>query len=200
VPEAYARGIDTELNVRPFEGFDLSFAGSITDAKFNSDVRTQDDPLVAGDQSVVIAGIRDGNRLPSVPKYQFATSATYGARFSDASEWYVSASWQRVGNRYTQHADQENNPRTFVSGLPFNGATGTGATVVDLKLPAYDLVNISAGLDFDSGLGVQLYANNLFDENALLPFDRGRGGRARLGYNIGRPREIGITIRQKFGR
>jgi outer membrane receptor protein involved in Fe transport len=191
VDKAHTRGIETEINVRPVQGLDLSFAGSLLNAEFDT---TLPGALTAA------TGIRDGNRLPSVPKYQFATTATYGSRLSDSSEWYVSASWQRVGNRYTQPADQENNPRTFVSGLAFNGAPASGSTRIDLLLPSYDLVNLSAGLDFDSGLGVQLYANNLFDENALLSFDRERGGRARLGYNIGRPREIGITLRQKFGR
>jgi outer membrane receptor protein involved in Fe transport len=191
VDKAHTRGVETEFNVRPLEGLDLSFAGSLLEAEFDT---TLPGALTAA------TGIRDGNRLPSVPKYQFATSATYGSRFSDKGEWFVTASWQRVGNRYTQPADQENNPRTFVSGLAFNGAPATASTRVNLLLPAYDLVNLSAGLDFDSGLGVQLYANNLFDENALLSFDRERGGRARLGYNIGRPREIGITLRQKFGR
>jgi iron complex outermembrane receptor protein len=42
------------------------------------------------------------------------------------------------------------------------------------------------------------YVNNLFDENPLLSFDRERGGRARLGFNVGQPRTYGITARQKF--
>ena len=42
--------------------------------------------------------------------------------------------------------------------------------------------------------------NNLLDESPKLSFDRERGGRARLGYNIGQPRTIGITVRQKFGQ
>jgi outer membrane receptor protein involved in Fe transport len=190
VDKAYTRGVEAEFNVRPLAGLDLSFAGSLINAEFDT---TLPGALTAA------TGIRDGNRLPSVPKYQFATSASYGQRFNDRGEWFVTASWQRVGNRYTQPADQEGNPRTFVSGLPFNGAPATASTRVNLLLPAYDLVSLSAGLDLDNGLGVQLYANNLFDENALLSFDRERGGRARLGYNIGRPREIGITLRQKFG-
>jgi len=36
------------------------------------------------------------------------------------------------------------------------------------------------------------------DENALLSFDRERGGRARLGYSIGQPRTAGLTIRKSF--
>lgn len=191
VEKAHTRGLEAEVNVRPLQGLDLSFAGSVVEAEFDTTLRSD---LAAA------TGIRNGNRLPSVPKYQFATSATYGGSFTDDSDWYVTASYQRVGNRFTQPADQENNPRTFVSGLPFNGATGTSATVVDLRLPHYDLLNLSGGFDFESGLGIQVYVNNLLDENALLSFDRERGGRARLGYNIGRPREFGVTIRQKFGR
>ena len=32
----------------------------------------------------------------------------------------------------------------------------------------------------------------------LLSFDRERGGRARLGFNIGQPRTFGVTARQTF--
>src|SRR5207253_7538791 len=98
-----------------------------------------------------------------------------------------------------QPSDQENNPRGFVSGLPFNGAPGTGATIIDLKLPSYDYVNLSAGIDWDNGFGAMIYVTNLFDENALLSFDRERGGRARLGFNIVQPRVIRITLRKRFG-
>ena len=72
---------------------------------------------------------------------------------------------------------------------------GAGTTV-NLKLPSYDLVNLSAGLEFDSGLDLILYANNIFNENPLLSFDRERGGRARLGFNVGNPRIIGLTVYQ----
>ena len=104
----------------------------------------------------------------------------------------------RSSTRFTQPADQENNPRTFAHGLPFNGMDGTETTTVDLLLPSYDIVNLSAGIDFDSGLTFVLYANNIFDENALLSFDRERGGRARLGYRVNQPRTYGVTVRQSF--
>ena len=53
----------------------------------------------------------------------------------------MAASYSHVGNRYTQPANQENNPRTFVHGLPFRGAPADASTTVDLLLPSYDLVN-----------------------------------------------------------
>jgi len=82
---------------------------------------------------------------------------------------------------------------------PYFGNIPGEATTLNLKLPSYDLVNLSAGLQFDNGMEVVAYVNNVFDENPLLSFDRERGGRARLGFNVGQPRTIGLTFRQKFG-
>ena len=61
-----------------------------------------------------------------------------------------------------------------------------------MKLPAYNLVHLSAGVEWRSGLSLTAYVSNLFDENPLLSFDRERGGRARLGFNVGQPRIIGL--------
>jgi iron complex outermembrane receptor protein len=175
-------------------------AGSYVSSEFDS---TVDDPILA-DRT----GIRKGNRLPSVPKFQIAATANYGSRFSDNADWYVNASFQHVGSRYTQPGDQEPGTLVFVAGTngliwfdPITGDFDEESAVVDsVKLPSYNLVNLSAGLDFDNGLGLALYVNNLFDENALLSFDRERGGRARQGFNIGQPRTIGMTVRYKFSR
>jgi iron complex outermembrane receptor protein len=189
VPKAHTKGLEAELAAHPLPGLDLSFAGSLIEAEFDT---TLPEPFPG------VTGIRNGNRLPSVPKFQMAATATYGQRFSSNADWYVTGSFQHVGNRYTQPADQENNPRTFVHGLPVFGMPAGAATTLNLRLPSYQLVNLSAGLKFDHGLEVVAYVNNLFDENPLLSFDRERGGRARLGYNIGTPRTIGLTLRQAF--
>ena len=197
VPKAHTTGVEAEFAVSPLEGLELSLAGSYVSAEFDSTLaRDTSDP---NDALTLSTGIRKGNRLPTVPKFQIAASASYGSRFGDSGDWYMNASFQHVGSRYTQPADQENNPRSFAHGLPFNGMDGSEVTVLDLKLPSYQLVNLSAGLDFDNGLEVSAYVNNLFDENAKLSFDRERGGRARLGFNIGTPRVVGITTRIKFG-
>jgi iron complex outermembrane recepter protein len=191
VPKAHTMGLEWELSATPAPGLDLSIAGSLLQAKFDSTVTTG--------TGAVIGGIRDGNRLPTVPKFQVAASATYSVPIdADETQAVFSASVQHVGSRYTQPSDQEGNPHSFVSNLPFGGATGNESTVVDLKLPSYQLVNISAGLEWKNGLSVTAYISNLFDENALLSFDRERGGRARLGFNIGQPRTFGVTARKKF--
>ena len=195
VPKAHSKGIEAELSAHPLEGLDLSLAGSVLNSEFDSSVTT----TTGG----IIAGIREGNRLPTVPKYQVAATATYGTRLSANSEWYVNGSVQRIGSRFTQPGDQEAGAGVFDSLFydPATGAVGDrpGTNFGSLKLPAYTLVNASLGLKWDSGLEIVGYVKNIFDKNPKLSLDRERGGRARLGYNIGQPRTIGLTVRQSFG-
>ncbi len=189
VPEAFAAGVEAELGLNPAPGFNLNLSGSYIQSEFNS---TLPGPLAPA------TGIREGNRLPSVPEFQFSASGSYEWDLGTSTTAFVAGSFQHVGSRFTQPADQENNPRTFVAGLPFGGAPATASTTVDLLLPDYQLVNLSAGIELDGGLSLTVYANNVFDENPLLSFDRERGGRARLGFNIGQPRTFGVTARQSF--
>jgi iron complex outermembrane receptor protein len=190
VPKAHTMGVEAEFNFRIAERLDIGISGSLLEAQFDS--------TVVDGTGAVIGGIRDGNRLPSVPNFQIAVDATYTWRLTSAMDAYVNASFQHVGSRFTQASDQESNPHAFVSGLPFGGATGAEATIVDLELPGYELVNLSAGVRMDNGMDVTAYVNNLFDENPLLSFDRERGGRARLGFEVGQPRTIGVTVRKSF--
>jgi iron complex outermembrane receptor protein len=189
VPEAFAAGIEAELGFEPSPGLNFNVSGSYVKSEFNS---TLPGALAAA------TGIRDGNRLPSVPEFQLSANGSYEWELGDSTTAFVSGSFQHVGSRFTQPADQENNPRTFVHNLPFGGAPANASTTINLLLPDYQLVNLSAGVELDNGLSLTAYVNNLFDENPLLSFDRERGGRARLGYNIGQPRTFGVTARKTF--
>jgi len=190
VPEAHTAGIELELSTLLSDNLEVGFSGSFVEAEFDSTVRDG--------TGAVIGGIREGNRLPSVPELQLSLNTTYSFDLAGRMPAYVTASFQHVGSRLTQASDQENNPRSFVSGLPFGGATGARATIVDLELPSYELFNLSAGVEFDNGVEAIVYVNNAFDENPLLSFDRERGGRARLGFTVGTPRTMGVTVRRSF--
>ncbi len=190
VPKAHSLGGEVELTVRPVTGLDLSISASLLESKFDS--------TVVDGTGAVIGGLAKGNRLPSVPNLQLSASANYSFDLGSDMEGYFGVSVQHVGSRFTQPSDQVNTPRSFVSGLAFGGATGTAATVVDLKLPAYQLVNLSAGINLPSLWDVSVYVNNLTDTNAKLSFDRERGGRARLGFSTNTPRTFGMTVRKKF--
>lgn len=193
VPKAHSMGIEAEIGVRPADGLEFSLAGSVVEAEFDS---TLPGALAAA------TGIRDGNRLPTVPRFQIAATGSYTAEVSDGLDWSFTASFQHVGSRFTQPADQEAGAGTFANSIFYNPATnvaGTGAfTFGSYLLPSYNLVNLSTGLEWDNGLSLSIYVKNLFDENPLLSLDRERGGRARLGYNIGAPRTIGMTVRKTF--
>ncbi len=189
VPEAHVAGIEAELGLSLAPGLNLSLSGSLIESEFDSTLPGALAPAT---------GIRNGNRLPSVPEFQLSANGSYEWDLGTSTTAFVAGSFQHVGTRFTQPADQENNPRTFVHGLPFGGAPATASTTVDLLLPDYQLVNLSAGIELDSGLSLTAYVNNVFDENPLLSFDRERGGRARLGFNIGQPRTFGVTARQTF--
>ena len=194
VPKAHSMGLEMELSARPVPGLELSLNGSVIDAKFDSSVTD-----TAGN---VIAGMRDGNRLPTVPRFQMAATGSYTAAVGAGLDWTTTASFQHVGDRYTQPGDQEAGAASFSSAIWFNPANNTYGTGTynfgSFLLPSYNLVNLSTGLSWDNGLSVLVFVNNLFDENPLLSLDRERGGRARLGYNIGAPRKVGVTVRKSF--
>ncbi|MEM6605721.1 MAG: TonB-dependent receptor [Pseudomonadota bacterium] len=191
VEDASTIGAEWEVVAYPTENILLTFNGSVLEAEFDSTVRDGD--------GAVLGGVEKGNRLASVPELQFSASATYtfdeGLFGSDSA--YINAMLQYIGDRFTQPSDQVPGAGVFTSNLAFGGATGTEVTSLDLELPAYELVNLSAGATWGTWDAV-LYINNLLDENALLSFDRERGGRARLGYRVNQPRSFGVTVRKQF--
>jgi outer membrane receptor protein involved in Fe transport len=191
VPDAHTTGLEFEVTAMPSEGLELSLAGSIVSAEF--------DTTVIDANGSVLGGVADGNRLASVPESQFAITATkfFPVDLAGGAEMYVAGSYQHIGDRITQPSDQIAGAGTFSHGLTYGGATGSESTTVDLILDSYDTMNLSAGLMKDNW-EVVLYINNLTDENANLSFNRERGGRARLAYFTNPPRTVGLTFRNRF--
>lgn len=195
VPKAHSTGIEFELSTRPLPGLELAFSGNVQEAEFDSTVLTG-----AGK---VLGGIEEGNRLPTVPTFQYAARATYGQRFNSVADWSITASVQHIGDRFGEPADQVTGAGLISNAIFFDPSTGDfGSGVNDigsLRLPAYTIVNLSGGVQWDNGLDVSLYVKNLFDVDPKLSIDRERGLRARFGYLIGQPRTIGLTVRKRFG-
>jgi iron complex outermembrane recepter protein len=78
-------------------------------------------------------------------------------------------------------------------GRPLTQSTFT----YDPELPAYDLLNLRAGVRRNAW-DIAFYINNVTDERALLSLDRERGTRARIGYLVNQPRTFGIATRFDF--
>jgi iron complex outermembrane receptor protein len=189
VPSAKSQGFDAEFAYRLTDNFDVAATASYNDAKLTSSLKD------ASGQP--IQGLADGNRLPTVPKFQTSISVGYQRDISSTGlEAFSNLTWQYVGKRYTQISDQENDPR-LVPLFPNIGATTVTALSFPLALPSYDIVNFRIGVRGE-GWEVAGFINNLGDERAHLAIDRERGLRARYGFITNPPRTFGATVRKSF--
>lgn len=192
VPKARSRGFEAELAVAPNQNFDFSISGIYADSELQS-------TLTSGGK--VVSGIQEGNRLPSVPRFQTSISATYQWQMKTDTLAYITATYQYTGSRYTQIGDQAEGfgtvnllsfaPNTI--GGPLRATTFT----FNPELPSYNLVNARVGVTRDKW-DLSLYGNNLTDEIAWLALDQERGTRARVGYLTNPPRSFGVTLRVKL--
>jgi outer membrane receptor protein involved in Fe transport len=189
VEDAHTAGIEFELGASPSEAFEFSIAGSILESEFDSTVRDA--------TGAILGGVEKGNRLASVPEFQVAATGTFFFPIG-SSNGFFTATVHHVGDRITQPSDQVDGAGSFSSGLPYAGATGDEVTQVDLLLDPYTVLNLIAGIEWETW-SASLYVHNASDENANLSFDRERGGRARLGFRTNKPRTVGVVVRANFG-
>ncbi len=201
-PKARSVGGELEFALAPTDRFDFSLSGSYTDSKFTS-------TLSGPESGVVQTGIRDGNRLPSVPKFQMAASATYQQDVTQGFRGYLTGNYQHIGSRYTQSVDQEAGFGTvplqppastpLLDTLPntIGGPLTQNTFTFNPLLPAYDIVNGRFGVRHGNW-DIAFYVNNITDERAFLALDRERGLLARQGFLTNQPRTFGVTSRFDF--
>jgi iron complex outermembrane recepter protein len=191
--QAESIGAELELFARPNEHWDFGVSATYAQAEITeSRLSVQGTP---------IAGIREGNRLPTSPEFQAAASATYLWQFATGRDGFATFTFQHVGSSYTQLADQE--PPFGCIGCP--GAPGFidfGAPTItqfefDPELPDYQIGNLRVGMRAEAW-EIAAFVNNLWDERAFLSVDRERGTRARVGYLTNMPRTYGVSLRLDF--
>ena len=146
-----------------------------------------------------MSGIEKGRRLPTVPKFQLATAANYQWEVQPGSIAYITGTYQHIGSRFTQVGDQELGTLNLLSfgANTIGGPLTASVFTYDPELPAYDLLNLRAGVRRGTW-DIALYLNNVTDERALLSFDQERGTRARIGFLTNQPRTFGISTRVGF--
>ena len=197
--KARSVGTEIELTASPNSHVDLSVSAGLNNSKLLTTFRDQ-----GGN---VVAGIAEGNRLPSVPRFQGSASATYGWSVGTGSRAFVSGTYQYVGSRYTLIDDQGAGVGPACAGQKLGcvdlntfGANTIGGPLTqgifrfNPLLPAYSLLNLHAGLTRQSWQ-LSVYLNNALDETAFLALDRERGLRARVGYLTNQPRTVGVLLR-----
>ncbi|HEX2059246.1 MAG TPA: TonB-dependent receptor [Thermoanaerobaculia bacterium] len=191
VPKARSTGVEAEFDATPSDNFDFALSAHYNNSELRSTFRAPNGQPVAG--------IQEGNRLPTVPEFQMAAAATYRMPMQGFVP-YLTGVYQHIGDRYTQVADQAPGFGT-VDLNSFPGKIGGPYTqntfTFDPNLPAYDIINVRVGV-LRNNWDAALFINNITDERALLALDQERGTRARVGYLTNQPRTIGISTRFLF--
>ena len=78
VPKARSQGFEVDFEAAPNRIIDFAISASFTDSEMRSTLTSTDPSGVVS----VVSGIEEGRRLPTVPRFQFATAATYQWRCS----------------------------------------------------------------------------------------------------------------------
>ena len=192
VPKARTTGVEAEFEFAPIDDFDFAISGSYNNSELRSSFRSA--------SGAIVAGIEEGNRLPSVPEFQMAAAATFRWPMG-AQVGYVAGVFQHIGDRYTQIGDQAAGFGTV--SLTSFGPTGIGGPFTqstytfDPKLPSSNTVNLRVGILKDRW-DAAFFINNVTDETAFLALDQERGTRARVGYLTNPPRTFGVSTRMTF--
>jgi iron complex outermembrane receptor protein len=189
-----------ELFVRASEQWDFGISATYVQAEITQSLNS------TAPGGGPIAGIRDGNRLPTSPELQAAASMTYNFPLASL-ESYVRFTISHIGSSYTQLADQEPNfgiisnaagrPPGSARLINLGGIPADTTIAFDAELPAYEIANLRWGFGSDAWEGA-VFVNNLFDERAFLSIDRERGRSARVGYLTNTPRTYGVNFRWNF--
>ena len=192
VPKAHSLGVEAELFARPNDNWDFALGATWVEAEIDS--------TVTGSGTTPIAGMREGNRLPTSPELQASASVGYSMPMFTDKEGFAVFAVQYVGSSFTQLADQE---------PPFGQIGGSGPPFIEFgdptidsfsfnpELPSYEIGNLRFGLRADSWEAA-VFVNNVWDERAFLSIDRERGTRARVGFLTNMPRTYGVQLRMNF--
>jgi iron complex outermembrane receptor protein len=194
--DAKTPGAEFELFVRPNETWDFGLSATYVKAEVTESFLASGNP---------VAGIREGNQLPTSPELQAVGTAAYSWAMG-GMENYLRLTLQYVGSSYTQLGDEEPN-FGLISSAPTRPAGS--ARLIDLgdvnvtnitfnpELPAYEIANLRWGMSTDRW-EAGVFVNNIFDERAFLSVDRERGRSARVGYLTNVPRTYGVDVRFNF--
>jgi len=192
IPRARSIGIETELFIRPHPNFDISISATMQNAQIRSTLLSTDPA-----QMNALNGIDRGNRLPTSPTFQAASQFSYHWTWGDGWNGFAALSLQHVGSSFTQIGDQVSGFGVIDLTVTQLGNPSVDHLSFDPELPGYQTGSIRVGARHGA-LEVSFYVNNFWNETIRTSLDRERGGLARIGHIIGRPRTAGLTLRTSF--
>lgn len=165
---ARVKGVELDLSAAPLQNLQISANASVLRAALTEN---QVSPNVLG------PGVK-GDEIPYVPRFTGGVSVQYTLPMTS-----LFSGMARVDESYIGQSHSEfNNSNHF-----------------DTALPAYSLTNVRFGVEgLRKDWGVYLYADNVFNRNAIVD---SAASAISLGQNLvqsGRPRTYGLNFRKSF--
>lgn len=168
---ATSQGLEWDATLTPMDGLTVRWSGAYTQAELTADA-----PTVNGLDTLGPQGL-DGAPLPYSPEWASTLAIDYTwTAFGDA-EAYIGGDIRYTGDRVG----------AFTTATPF----GLFSRV---ELPAYTLVDLRAGVDFDR-FDVGLFARNITNDDSPVSFG---GSFAAPQAGVPRPRTIGVQVTARF--
>lgn len=159
------RGLEFDATYTPIEPLTLTFATTILDPIY---IEYLEAPSLTPGQSQDLSG----TDVPGIPKFSFATSATYNHNFENGMSGFLRADYQHESTNRINYA------------FPFERSVGT--------------VNASMGLSLQNDLSVQLWARNLFNDQYYLALFPGVIQATTVNGYANQPRTYGLSLRKEF--
>ena len=175
---ARSRGVESQLTVRPWSGMTLDANATIGKSELTQTLSrsTDDQQTLAG---------AAGDRLPYSTRFTGNLSVQQEFPLSSDLSGRVGFNVNHVGNRFGDLNQDISNRGS--SAAPFGRP----------KLPAYTLVDLTAGLSVAKRFEINLYVRNLFDKRTPLIVDTGNGVRSPQAI-FSTPRIAGINISVQY--
>jgi outer membrane receptor protein involved in Fe transport len=130
-----------------------------------------------------VLGVTDvGARLPLSPRYNFAISANYEFELGPNYNGFVNLTDVWVGDRTSGYAGSLTN--------------------VLYRMPAYNTVNLNAGLILPNRMEIDAYLKNVFDVRGQLSantLNNVFNPAAPVPVTISQPRTFGLVLKVPFG-
>jgi len=170
--QAKSEGFEFTATMRPTRGFVVSLNGAYTRARLTNDT----DPNVGG---------LAGDRLPFTPEFNWNAHVDYSWDIGGGAEAYVGASLRALSK-------QRGN---------FDAGFGAAFGLDRPTIPAYEVVDLRAGVDFGR-FTVDVFARNLGNSQGITDLTTGGGlpvaPNGAISAGIVRPRAFGITLGTGF--
>jgi iron complex outermembrane receptor protein len=189
--EVQVRGIETEFNIRPFEGLSAYVNGTYTDHAYTSFVDAPCPPELSGGNSgtpISAPGVAGGNSpascnitgqwLPGISNWAFSWGGEYDVPVSFAT---------KTGALFFGY------DASYRSKFSSNASRS-----IYMDVDGYALHNFRVGFRSDDGLSIQAWIHNAFDQNYFEQLIAAPSNTGLIVGYPGDPRTYGLTVGFNF--